>query len=80
MLADLVHFFDLIRSVAELNYFIWLRLRLSNSFRSGSTAGSDLSFVVCGYLFSQLLNEKVDFFYVFWKEYRLNSLFLSYSI
>ncbi len=29
-----------------------------------------------GCLFSQLLNEKVDF----WKEYRLNSIFWSYSI
>ncbi len=49
------------------NYLIWLRSRLR------------LRLELCGYLFSQLLNDKVDFSWL-WKEYRLNSFFWSYSI
>ncbi len=56
-------------------------------FGSSSGSGSDFQKVsapaptkLFGYLFSQLLSEKVDFFMTFCKEYWLNSFFWSYSI
>ncbi len=67
-----------ISGLRSRNYFFPLRLRLSTSFRSGSSsgAGSGSRLELWGCLFSQLLNEEVDFSWFFGK----NIDFWSYSI